>query len=62
MEWKILQTLCSVLREAIITRIRSVEQGYYEACTCVICKKFYELVHFLWSYDFNKVEFSHPFQ
>ena len=46
MEWKILQTYFLVLHEAIITRIGPVEQGYYEACTGVIRKKLYELVHF----------------
>ena len=58
MEWKISQTHCSVLREAIITRIESVERRYYEACTGVIRKNFYELVHFLQSYDVQKVKFS----
>ena len=40
-------------RRAIITQIGSVEQGYYKACTSVICKKLYGLVHFLQSYDVN---------
>ena len=43
----------SASRRAIITRIESLEQGYYEACTGVIRKKSYELVHFLQSYDVN---------
>ena len=58
MEWKISQTLCSVLREAIITRIGSVEGGYNEACTRLIRKKSYELVYFLWSYDVHPSEFA----
>ena len=45
-EWKISQTLCSVSREAIVTRIGPVEQGCYEAYTGVICKRLFELVHF----------------
>ena len=45
--------LSSASRRAIITRIGSVEQEYYEACTGVIRKKLYELVHFLQSYDVN---------
>ena len=40
-------------RRAIITQIGSVEQQYYKAYTGVICKKSYELVHFLQSYDVN---------
>ena len=39
--------LSSVSRRAIITRIGSVERGYYKACTGVICKKSCVLVHFL---------------
>ena len=45
--------LSSVSRRAIITRIGSVERGYYKACTGVIRKKSYELVYFLQSYDVN---------
>jgi hypothetical protein len=44
---------CSASRKAIITRIGSVELGYYKACTGLIRKKSYELVHFLQSYDVN---------
>ena len=40
-------TCCSLYREAIIAWIESLEQGYYEACTGVICKKLYELIHFI---------------
>ena len=43
--------LISASRRVIITRIRSVELGYYKACTGVIRKKSYEIVHFLQSYD-----------
>ena len=32
--------------EAIITWIESVEQGYYKACSGVICKKLNEFFHF----------------
>ena len=53
MEWKILQTPCLGYRKAIITRIELVEGGYYKACTGVIRKKLYELVHFLQSYNVN---------
>ena len=52
-EWEISQALFSGYIEAIITRIGSVEGEYYKACTGVICKKSYELVHFLQSYDVN---------
>ena len=45
--------LRSVSTRAIITRIESEERGYYKACTGVICKKLYELVHILQSYDVN---------
>ena len=42
------------LARAIITQINSEEQGYYKACTGVICKKSYELVHFYsCMYDVN---------
>ena len=51
MEWKISQTRFSGYRKGIITQIGSVEGGNYKACTGVICKKFYRLVHFLQSYD-----------
>ena len=47
----------STSRRAIITQIGPVEQGYYEACTGIIRKKLYELVHFLQSYDVREVEF-----
>ena len=53
MEWKILQTRCLGYREAITTRIGFIKRQYKEACTGVICKKSYELVHFLQSYDVN---------
>ena len=43
----------SASRRAIITRIESVERGYYKACTGIIRKKLYELVHILQSYDVN---------
>ena len=43
-------------RGAIITQIGSVERGYYKACTGVICKKSYKLVHVLQSYNLKKVE------
>ena len=43
----------SVSREAKTTRIDTVEQGYYKACTGVIRKKSYELIHFLQWYDVN---------
>ena len=46
MEWKISQTRSSGYREGIITRIGSVEQGYYKAYTGVIRKKLYEFVNF----------------
>ena len=46
MEWKISQTLFSVLREVIITQIGPVEQGCYEVCAGVIRKKLYALVDF----------------
>ena len=39
----------STFRRLIITWTGSIEQEYYEACTGVICKKVYELVHFLQS-------------
>ena len=52
------KTRFSGYREAIITRIGSVEGRYYTACTGVIRKKSYELVNFLQSYDVHKVEFS----
>ena len=45
--------LSSASRRVIITRIGSVERGYYKACTGVIRKKLYELFHFLQSYDVN---------
>ena len=48
----------STSRAAILTLIESVEQQYNEACTGKICKKLYELVHFLRTYDVNKLEFS----
>ena len=60
-QWKILQTLCSVLREAIITRVGSVEQGYNEACAGEIRKKLYEFVYFLRTYDLQKVAESQIF-
>ena len=53
MEWKISQTRFSGYRKAIITRVGSVEGGYYKACTGVIRKKSYELVHVLQLYDVN---------
>ena len=53
MEWKISQTRCSGYRKEIITQIGSVERGYAKACTGVIRKNSYELVHFLQSYDVN---------
>ena len=52
MEWKS-QKGFAQSRRAIITRIGSVERGHYKAFTGVICKKSYELVHFLQSYDVN---------
>ena len=36
----------SAYSESKTTRIESEEQGYYKACTGVICKKLYELVLF----------------
>ena len=52
------ETRFSGYREAIITRIRSVEGEYYKACTGVIRKKSYELVQFLRSYDVHPSEFA----
>ena len=43
-------------RGAIITQIGSVEWEYYKACTGVICKTSYELVHVLQFYNLQKVE------
>ena len=45
--WKV-ENISSVSRRAIITRIRSVEEEYYNACTDanVICKKLYEIGSF----------------
>ena len=36
---EILEARCSGYRNGIITWIGPVEQGYYESCTGVICKK-----------------------
>ena len=43
--------LCYGYSEAIIICIESVEQGYYKACTGVICKKLNELFSFLSLYE-----------
>ena len=41
--------------------IESLKQGYYKVCTeCIIHKKLYELVQFLWLYDVHRVKFFHP--
>ena len=45
-------------KRAIITQIGPVEQGHYEACTGVIRKKLYELIHFLQLYNLQKVALS----
>ena len=40
--------------------IESLKQGYYKVCTeCIIHKKLYELVQFLWLYDVHRVKFFH---
>ena len=52
------KTHSSGYSEAIITRIESVEREFYKAYTGVICKKSYELVRFLQSYDVQQEEFS----
>ena len=43
----------SVYKQAILTRVDPVELKYDEACMGVICKKLYELIHFLQLYDDN---------
>ena len=48
----------SAYKQAILTRVDPVEQKYHEACMGVICKKLYELVCFLQSYDVQQEEFS----
>ena len=48
--------------EAITTRVKTMEPHDYEACRGVICKTLIVLVHFLWSYDVNRVKFSITFR
>jgi hypothetical protein len=43
------QAHCLGYKKAIIIWTGSVEEGYYKACTGIIHKKLYELIHFLQS-------------
>ena len=52
--WRIPNTYYSGYRRAIWTQIKSVQRQYYEACTGIICKKLYELDHFLSLYDVDR--------
>ena len=61
MAWSQPKPCCSGHSEAIITRIESLEREYHEACTGEIRKKLYELVHFLRTYDLQKVAESQIF-
>ena len=48
----------SAYNEAISMKIGLEETESNKACTCLICKKSYELVRFLWSYDVHPSEFA----